>query len=95
MISGENDHLWRSWEMADDVVSRLKRTQFGYNFENLKYPNAGHESGRPDITPAWHGKIRNPTSGKENDLGGTARGDAHSSIDSMPKVLAFLKKSIQ
>jgi hypothetical protein len=29
MISGEDDHLWRSWEMADDVVSRLKRTHFG------------------------------------------------------------------
>ena len=94
MISGEDDHLWRSWEMADAVVSRLKRKHFTYNFENLKYPHAGHFSGRQEIIPAWHGAVRNPTSGKENDLGGSAAGDSFSSIDSIPKVLEFLKKSL-
>src|SRR5215510_3336391 len=39
MISGEADHLWHSWEMADDVVSRLRNRHFAYSFENLKYPH--------------------------------------------------------
>jgi dienelactone hydrolase len=94
MISGESDHLWHSWEMADDVISRLKSRHFAYSFQNLKYPHAGHYAGRPDIVPAWHGLVRNPTSGKENDLGGSAAGDAWSSIDSIPKVLEFLRKNL-
>jgi dienelactone hydrolase len=95
MISGEDDHLWSSWEMADDVASRLKRAHFAHEFSNLKYPHAGHSAGRPDIIPAWHGEVRNPTSGRENDLGGSPQGDAESSIDSMPKVLEFLKRALQ
>lgn len=94
MISGEADHLWKSWEMADDVVSRLKSHHFAYSFENLKYPHAGHLAGRQEFVPAWHGDIRNPTSGRENDLGGSPEGDARSSIDSIPKVLDFLRKNL-
>ena len=94
MISGEADHLWNSWEMADNVVSRLRSHHFPYSFENLKYPHAGHFAGRQEIVPAWHGAIRNPTSGRENDLGGSAEGDAKSSIDSIPKVLDFLRENL-
>jgi dienelactone hydrolase len=94
MISGESDHIWNSAEMADDVVSRLKSHHFAYSFENLKYPHAGHLAGRQEFVPAWHGEIRNPTSGRENDLGGSAEGDARSSIDSIPKVLDFLRKNL-
>ena len=95
MISGQDDHLWRSWEMADEVVSRLKRTHFAYSFENLKYRHAGHSAGRPEIIPAWHSDVRNPTSGRESDLGGSAAGDAESSIDGIPKVLAFFKEALE
>jgi dienelactone hydrolase len=94
MISGEDDHLWNSWQMADAVMSRLKRAGFGYSFENLKYPHAGHMAGRPEIRPAWHGAVRQPISGRMNDLGGSAKGDAESSMDSMPKVIDFLTKNL-
>jgi dienelactone hydrolase len=94
MISGQDDHLWRSWQMADEVVSRLKREHFPYSFENLKYRHAGHSAGRPEIIPAWHSEVRNPTSGRENDLGGSAAGDAESSIESIPKVLDFFKRAL-
>ena len=94
MISGESDHIWNSAEMADEVVSRLKSRHFAYSFENLKYPHAGHLAGRQEFVPAWHGEIRNPTSGRQVDPGGTAEGDARSSIDSIPKVLEFLRQNI-
>jgi len=93
MISGEADRLWRSWEMADDVVSRLKSHHFAFSFQNLKYRGAGHHAGRQEIIPAWHGLTKNIV-GKENDLGGTPEGDAASSLDSIPKVLEFLKKNL-
>jgi dienelactone hydrolase len=95
MISGEDDHLWPSWEMADAVVSRLKHERFPYLYENLKYRHAGHFAGHPEIVPAWHGQVRNPTSGRLSDVGGSAAGDAESSIDSMPKVLQFLKNALE
>jgi dienelactone hydrolase len=94
MISGESDRVWNSWEMADDVVSRLKSHHFAYSFENLKYPHAGHFAGRQEIVPAWHSTVRNPTSGRENDPGGSAEGDAKSSLDAIPKVLEFLRKNL-
>lgn len=95
MISGEDDHLWRSSAMADAVVARLKKSHFAYRFENLKYPHAGHSAGRPEIAPAWHGRVRHPVSGREIDLGGSAKGDAESSLDAIPKVLQFLQQSLQ
>ena len=94
MISGEGDHIWNSAEMADEVVARLKSHRFPYSFENLKYPHAGHLAGRQQFVPTWHSLIRNPTSGRENDPGGSAEGDARSSIDSIPKVLEFLRKNL-
>jgi dienelactone hydrolase len=94
MISGEGDRVWNSWEMADDVVLRLKSHHFAYSFENLKYPHAGHFAGRQEFAPTWHSDVRNPTSGRENDPGGNPEGDARSSFDSIPKVLEFLRKNL-
>jgi dienelactone hydrolase len=95
VISGEDDHVWNSSEMADDVVGRLKRSHFAYNFENLKYPHAGHAAGRPEIIPAWHGEVKQSVLGQEMDLGGSVKGDAESSLDAIPKVLAFLHQNLQ
>jgi dienelactone hydrolase len=94
LISGESDHLWPSSEMADAVVAHLKRVHFTYSFENLKYKGAGHSAGQPSISPKWHGEVRHPVSGREIDLGGSPAGDAESTLDSMPKVLEFLKHSL-
>ena len=60
----------------------------------MKYPRAGHLAGRQELVPTWHSYIRNPTSDRENDPGGSAEGDARSSIDSIPKVLEFLRKNL-
>jgi dienelactone hydrolase len=94
VISGEDDHIWDSSEMADSVIARLKREHFTYNFEHLKYPHAGHSAGHPDIVPAWHGAIRHPVSGNEIHLGGSPAGDAASARDAGPKVLEFLRQAL-
>jgi hypothetical protein len=51
-------------------------------------------AGRQEFVPTWHSEIRNPMSGRQNDPGGSAEGDARSSIDSIPKVLDFLRKNL-
>jgi dienelactone hydrolase len=94
LISGEDDGVWDSSGMANAVITRLKQTHFPYPYENFKYPHAGHRAGRPEIVPTWHGRVRNPTSGREENLGGKPQGDALSSLDAIPKVLEFLRESL-
>jgi BAAT / Acyl-CoA thioester hydrolase C terminal len=94
LISGDDDGVWKSTEMADSVVRRLKQDHFPYFYQQLKYSHAGHGAGRPEIVPTWHGSVRNPASGREENLGGNPKGDAESSLDTTPKVLEFLRQSL-
>jgi hypothetical protein len=94
IISGENDGVWESTRMADAVVSRLKELHFSYSYENLKIPSRRPPGGPARNRSQWHGSVRNPTSGREENLGGNAQGDAQSSLDAIPKVLEFLRESL-
>jgi dienelactone hydrolase len=94
LISGEDDGVWQSSNMADAVVSRLKQARFGFPVVHLKYSHAGHSAGRPEIVPEWHGLQRNPVSGREVDPGGTVAGNAQSGIDAAPKVVEFLRQAL-
>ena len=94
VISGTDDKIWDSTSMADAVVARLKQSHFPYPFEHLSYPHAGHRAGHPAITPAWHGTVRHPVSGKPENYGGSAEGDALSTLDAIPKVLQFLERGL-
>jgi dienelactone hydrolase len=94
VISGKEDRVWDSSSMADSVVARLKQFRFAYNVEQLEYPHAGHAAGRPEIVPAWQGPTRNPTSGRDMEMGGTPKGNAESSLDAISKVIDFLQRSL-
>jgi dienelactone hydrolase len=94
LISGTGDQIWESWSMADSVMARLKEHHFTFPVEHLKYSHAGHAAGRPEIVPAWQGYTRNPTSGREVEMGGTPQGNAESTLDGIPKVLEFLETSL-
>lgn len=95
MISGEDDQVWNSSGMTDAISNRLKSSHFEYLVERLNYPKAGHRAGRPEIAPEWHGPVRQPVSGGEENLGGSPAGDAESSIDAIPKVLEFLCEGLR
>jgi dienelactone hydrolase len=95
LISGGDDGVWPSAQMTDAIVGRLKGAHFSYPVEDLKYPHAGHLAGFPEIVPAWHGSVRHPVSGAMMDFGGTAKGDAQSSLDAIPKVLEFLRTNLE
>jgi dienelactone hydrolase len=95
VISGQDDGVWDSSGMCDRVISRLKGAQFKFDFEQLKYPHAGHRAGHPGIYPTWTGNARHPISGREVHYGGTPEGNAESSIDAAPKVLDFLRNHLK
>jgi dienelactone hydrolase len=94
LIAGDDDGVWDSPGMTDTIVRRLKQDHFPYSCERLRYPHSGHRAGRPEIVPTWHGSVRNPTSGRDENLGGNAQGDAESSLDAIPKVLEFLRQNL-
>jgi dienelactone hydrolase len=89
LISGKDDATWPSPTMADAIVTRLKSAHFEYAVEHLCYSHAGHLAGRPEIVPAWHREMSRPFPG------GTPKGDAESSLDAIPKVLEFLRTSLE
>jgi hypothetical protein len=94
MISGESDHIWNSCGDGRRRGLASQEPPLRLQLRELEISARRPLAGRQEFVPAWHGEIRNPTSGRENDLGGSAEGDARSSIDSIPKVLAFLRKNL-
>jgi dienelactone hydrolase len=95
LISGQDDGIWESSRMSDLVIGRLKSAHFQYEYEQLKYPHAGHRAGHPGIYPTWYGSVTHPISGRVERYGGTPEGNAESSIDAAPKVLEFLGKGLK
>ncbi len=79
LIGAEDDGVWPSANMVDAIARRLQHA---------------HRAGRPELIPEWHGAMRHPVSGRSVDLGGTPEGDAESSLDAIPKVLAFLSAAL-
>lgn len=95
LISGQSDGIWDSSGMTNDIAERLKGAHFAYAVERLDYPHAGHLAGRPFIIPSWHGAVRHPVSGQEENFGGNPVGDAHSSLDAISRVLDFLNRNLE
>ncbi len=94
VVSGGDDMVWDSSGMAGAVVARLKRAHFTHEIVHLHYSHAGHGAGHPEIYPAWQSFTRNPTSGRDVEMGGTPKGNAESALDAAPKVLDFLARSL-
>jgi dienelactone hydrolase len=93
LISGEQDGVWPSSIMSEDLIGRLKSSRFAYRYEWLDYARAGHRAGSPEIVPAWTGRLVQRRTGEPEELGGTERGNAESGMDAGPKVLRFLDQA--
>ena len=93
MISGADDQLWPSSELAEFAVRRFRQMHFPYRVEHLRYANAGHSIGWPN-GPTTMLKSKHPVSGEDMDMGGTPEGTAHARRDSWPRMLAFLQYAL-
>jgi dienelactone hydrolase len=93
MISGVDDQLWPSTELAEFAVRRFRQKGFPYRVEHLKYADAGHSIGWPN-GPTTMLKSKHPVSGEEMDMGGTPEGTARARQDSWPRTLAFLQHAL-
>jgi dienelactone hydrolase len=93
LISGQADRIWPSERLADIAFQRLQAHAFPYRYEHLRYPDAGHNIGWPNV-PTTETTFTHPVSGVKSDFGGTARGTAFASSDSWVRMLRFLAEAL-
>jgi dienelactone hydrolase/uncharacterized protein (DUF2141 family) len=91
LISGGDDQLWPSKDMADRLVARLKAKGFSHQVQHLSYPEAGHVVfvGAPD------GPMARALGQPSPMLGGSAQADAGAWADDWPKALAFFHQALK
>ncbi|MEZ4740888.1 MAG: acyl-CoA thioester hydrolase/BAAT C-terminal domain-containing protein [Bdellovibrionota bacterium] len=88
LITGDDDQMWPSSTFGDMISTRLSALDFNYNFQHLRYNNAGHvimDSFLPTTVFSYGPYI----------MGGSAQGNAIASRDSWPKVINFLRHALQ
>ncbi len=93
LISGRADRIWPSERLADIAFQRLQAHAFPHHYEHLRYVDAGHGIGWPNV-PTTETTFTHPVSGIQRDLGGTARGTAFASSDSWMRMLRFLAEAL-
>lgn len=90
LISGEEDAMWPSTMMAEQVMARLRAHDHPYPIEHLRYPGAGHTISYPH-EPATVLDAIHPVRGLSMAFGGASQGIAHARTDSWPRVVRFLQ----
>jgi dienelactone hydrolase len=88
LVSGAQDQLWPSTQMAAEVIKRLDAQGFPHRREHLVYPDAGHGLALPYLptTTINSGAIL---------AGGTPAGTAAANADAWPKAVAFLGEALR
>jgi len=95
LISGHDDGVWPSAEMAEKIVARLKRNGFPFAFESLTYDVAGHGISRPYASTMNLNSRRHPLTGRMVHLGGTPAGTAKANEDSWRRMLLFVDQHLR
>ena len=94
LLSGVDDEVWPATIMSDMIIRRLKNNAFKFEFEHIKYENAGHLiSGNPN-NPSTMRQGTMVVNGKnyQFNFGGTAAGDRTAQQDASKRVFNFLNK---
>lgn len=94
LITGADDRVWSSSDMADAVVKRMQDHKCPNGARHLKYPDAGHFIGLPN-EPTTDTTLRGTLTKASLGVGGTAQGGAYASWDSWSRGLEFLEKHLK
>ncbi len=94
LLSGVEDEVWPSSIMSDMIENRIKMNNFHFDFENIKYENAGHLISSNPNNPSSIRQGKMDIGGKSYDFnfGGTESGDMEAQKDAAKRVLKFLSK---
>jgi pimeloyl-ACP methyl ester carboxylesterase len=94
LFSGVEDEVWPSSIMSDMIENRIKMNHFNFDFENIKYENAGHLISSNPNNPSTMRQGKMEIEGKSYDFnfGGTENGDMVAQKNSAERVLGFVSK---
>ena len=88
LLSGDDDHMWPSAPMADEIVRRMEDHGRGDDVTNVVYPGAGHVFLMQDFMP-----LPGPGRGPQYDFGGSTRADQIAGMDAWQRAVSFLRAS--
>lgn len=92
LISGGDDQLWPADLLSEQVINRLRRHGYPYDYRHINFPKAGHSFGVPGLPTSQ--ATRTPYGNGNLLLGGTPKDQATAQFDAWKSVVAFLKKSL-
>jgi dienelactone hydrolase len=96
LVSGTDDAVWPATRLSEFAVRRLREHGHPHAVEHLVYEGAGHIIGPPvpgltfNITHAVH-----PLLGIDFAFGGTPALNTAASLDSWPRIVAFLREAFR
>ena len=93
LLSGRDDQLWPSAELAQRAVEHLNRAGHAWPVEHIAYPNCGHAVSLP-YTPAVT-EVPRAFAGRTLVLGGTRAGAAAAAVDGSRRVIEFLHRHLE
>jgi fermentation-respiration switch protein FrsA (DUF1100 family) len=89
MVSGRDDQIWPSFELAEIARRRLEGHNHPWPFEHITYPDAGHGMA-PPYAPTTATTIVHPVTGRAIALGGTPKGQIKANVTYWRRTLDFL-----
>lgn len=94
LVSARDDGVWASYQMAEQVMARLRRNRFSHPFQHLAYDGAGHMVARPyQPVPSVDAEV-DSARGRRNDFGGVPAMTARAQQESWGALLAFLERHL-
>lgn len=94
LFSGEDDKLWPSAYMAEQVMERLKKHDHPFTDEHHSYSGGGHTFPLPGMPPPAN-RRRHRVTNQEIAYGGTVEATAYASVDSWNQLRRFLQSHLK
>jgi hypothetical protein len=92
MVSGRDDQVWPSFDLAEIAYRRLERYHHPWRFEHVSYPDAGHAIAAP-YEPTTAVSVIHLITRRAYTLGGTPEGQIDANVDCWTRTLEFLAEA--
>ena len=92
MVSGRDDQLWPSFELAEIARRRLEAHNHPWPSEHISYPDAGHGM-VPPYAPTTASTAVHPVNRRTYALGGTPKGQIEANVAYWRRTLDFLAEA--
>jgi pimeloyl-ACP methyl ester carboxylesterase len=92
MVSGRDDQIWPSFELAEIARRRLQVHNHPWPFEHISYPDAGHVT-VPPYAPTTATTFVHPMTRRTYALGGTPKGQIEANVAYWRRTLDFLAEA--